>query len=181
MGKNIALGCLAVLAVVFGVLQFSTPQQITVNVPPQQVIGASTLHTQFEKFSGGIGLGGNVQTITATLATTTYITAAHACGGSVLAVTPSVTAASILYLPTASAMITGCLQNIGDNVTFVVKNLTASTTVVTPQNTSTTLVYDAATGGSTSTPASGYSRITLYHYSNGSTGAVVGTIANFKP
>lgn len=93
--------------------------------------------------------------------TTTVATAAQVKANIILNISPSITAASTFNLPTTQAMFADSLTTNGDNITFFVRNLTASTTVVTAGNASTTILYDGATGGSATLAASSWAKITL--------------------
>lgn len=92
--------------------------------------------------------------------TSTAPTAAEVCDGGIINVSPSITAASTTTLPTAASVFADCLTTAGDEVSVMIRNLTASTTAVVA-GTSSTLVYTNATGASATLAASGYMRLTF--------------------
>lgn len=93
--------------------------------------------------------------------TTTVITASQACAGTMVYASSSITEASTLNLPAAEAMFaaSNCLSTNGDAVTMWVRNMTASTTVITAGSASTTIAID--NGGTVTLGALGTAKITF--------------------
>ena len=110
--------------------------------------------------------------------TTTVITAAQACDNSFVAFSPSITEASTLNLPTTQALFADCLTTNGDSVRLYGQNKTASTTVVTVGNASTTLVYQGSTGGSATLAASSWIELTFIRVTDV---LMVAIMDQFKP
>lgn len=92
------------------------------------------------------------------------ITNAQACDGSLVNSTASTTAASTLTLPVAENMFGDCLTTSGDSVTFFIRELSASTTVITAGSASTTIAID--NGGTVTLGAVGSAKITLTRFSD---------------
>ena len=174
IGLKISLAVAIVVAVVFAGLYF------TKSVP----LGGFTNEYNVKVFENTVDFNGAVtldSTVTAssdvrvkspveTGASSTVvgggagvITAAQACDESVLNTTASTTAASTLTLPTAAVMFADCLTTNGDEVSFNVRNLSASTTVITA-GTSSTIAIDS--GGTVTLGNVGSARITLVRFTN---------------
>ena len=92
------------------------------------------------------------------------ITNAQACDGSLLNSTASTTAASTLTLPVAENVFGDCLTTNGDSVTFFIRELSASTTVITAGSGSTTIAID--NGGTVTLGAVGSAKVTLTRFSD---------------
>jgi hypothetical protein len=91
--------------------------------------------------------------------TTASITAAQACAGITAQASTSIVAASTFNLPTAETMFAACLTTNGDEVSMSVRNMSASTTVITAGSASTTINID--NGGTVTLGALGTARITF--------------------
>ena len=196
MNKNIIIGVLAAVALVFGVLYFNTANLFGATGPS---------HYQQESFIQGLYAGTNRQlsisnagllttsggltvsgiltatgdirlkspvitgassTLSGTGTPTSTLTAAQACDNSLVTFSASTTAASRLILPTADTMFADCLTAIGDEATVYARNLAASTTMIAVGSASTTIVYTNATEGTSTIGAAGYAKITFVRAAN---------------
>ena len=155
--KNVSIGVLALLAVVFGGLWLVKPYQVVVQ---QLGVAAGPEHTEQQRFLAGfVDGGGGVATLTQTNGLTANgvdVTAAQFCNNSLIKFSPQTTGASTT-LPTGTALRGVCLTQEGQQKTLVIRNTTgtAASTIVIRGNTSSTLMQNQASTSSLATVVSG--------------------------
>ena len=155
--KNVSIGGLALLALIFGGLWLVKPYQVVVQ---QLGVASGPEHTEQQVFlAGSVEGGGGVLTLTQTNGLTANgvdVTAAEFCNNSLIKFPPQTTAASTT-LPTGATLRNQCLDKEGQSKTLVIRNTTgtAASTIVIRGNTSSTLRQNQAATSSIPTLAAG--------------------------
>lgn len=156
------------------VKNYSGTAQLTANGTGGITVSGTSTFTGDTRVASLVNTGASTTISTATGAAT-VLTAAYACDAGFVNTNASTTSASTLTLPSATTMFADCLTTNGDDTTVSIKNLSASSTVITA-GASTTIAID--NGGTVTLGALGSARITFQRQTDALMWAFVSV---FKP